>query len=136
MAISLVEPDVLLVDHVSMLTSSAESTSELRLSSHMPGRPLFLKPGSGFANCEMGGRCALERRLGKGICDLAKADADACEIGDCILISPGKGRAFGVREFVGDICDRCVARSSALGRYKGFRMGHEMPACSRTSVSY
>lgn len=131
---SLVEPDFLLVDQVSMLTSSAGSTSELRLSSIMPGRPLCLKPESGFANCEIEGRCALERRLGNEFCDLAKSDAEACEIGDCMLISPGKVRAFGVQDFVGDVCDICVVRSSTLGRYRGFRMGHEMPACSKTSV--
>jgi hypothetical protein len=135
MAISLVEPGVvLLVDQVSMLTSPAESPSELRLSSHIPTRLLFLEPGGGFAKCEMDGRCALERRSGNEFCDLANAEAGACDIGDCISTSPGKGRTLGVQEVGGDVCDRCVARSSALGRYRGLRIGHEIPACSRMSV--
>lgn len=134
---SLVEPEVVLfVDQVSMLTSSAQSPTELKASSHIPERPLLLKPGGGFEKYEIDGKCALDRRLGKGFCDLARLDAEYCEIGDCMCMSPEKGRALGVQEGVGDVCDRCVARWSALGRYRGFRIGHEIPACSKMSVSH
>lgn len=86
---SLVEPEVvLLVDQVSILTSSAESPKE---SSQMPERPLPLNPGGGFAKCEIDGKCALERRLGIVFCGLAKAVAEGCVIGDSMFMSPGKG---------------------------------------------
>jgi hypothetical protein len=88
MGMSLVEPEVvLLVDQVSMLMSSALSPSELKVSSHTP-RPLPLKPAGGLEKCEIDGRWALGFRLGSRLCDLAKVDFEACDSGDCILMSP------------------------------------------------
>jgi hypothetical protein len=72
MTISLIEPEVVLfVDQVFMLKSSAPSPKGLKVSSHMPERPLLRKPGDGFEKCEIDGKCALGRRLRKGFCDLA-----------------------------------------------------------------
>ena len=117
MAKSLVEPDVVrFVDQVSMLTSSAQSLSELKVSSHTPGRPLPLKLGGGLERCKIDGKCALERRFGKGFCDLARLNAEGCEVGDCMRISPGKEQALGIQEVLGDVCESSVVRSSALGR--------------------
>lgn len=134
-AISLVEPDVVLfVDQVSMLTSSAQPPSELRVSPHVPRRLLFLKLGTGFENCDMDGKCALDRRFGKMLGGLSTLYIERCDIGDCICISPMKGRTLGAQDSVGDVCDRYVARSRPLGRYRGFRIGHEIPVCSKMSV--
>jgi hypothetical protein len=49
-------------------------------------------------------------------------------------MSPPWDRGCGVHEVAGEVCDNIVVWSSALGRYKGLRIGHEIPACSRTSV--
>jgi hypothetical protein len=85
-------------------------------------------------NCEMEGRCELGFRFGSGLCALASVDLEAWDSGDCIRMSPPWHRGCGVHEVAGDVCDRSAVRSNAFGRYKGLRIGHEIPACSRTSA--
>ena len=133
---SLVDPDVVLfVDHVSILMSSP-SPRKFRESSQIPARQLPLEPAGGLEKLEIGGRCAFNRPFDSWLCGLAKADFDVCDNGDCMCISVARGRSFGVQEIVGDVRESSVSRSCVLGKYKGLRIGHEIPARSNMSATH
>jgi hypothetical protein len=119
------------VEYESRLIVSRNEPNE---SSHMPVRPKPRAPGGGFGKYEKGGGCEFGLCSGSALRGLGKVDAVTCDSGDLIVVSSrAVGRGFANIEDASGIGEGVESLPCESGRYRGLRIGHEMPACSSMS---